>query len=252
MVGIIGHRAFNGRLVDMKRYNAIAIIIFLIVLLAGCGNENEVASPEQAPIEETIVEEQTTEEVAPEPQPSEVVIPEEKKEAEKPAEEKPKVEKKVEEKPALAEEVKEKPAVVPETAVLPEFPFADEKLVYRIKWNKLPIGTATFICAEEKKNGREVYHFTVFTNPIGMIAKLGLGFYKLEAWADKKTMTPIRYQDSLQNWPRKSVGTAIYDTKNHTVEWTVVKYKKVSFALMIPRQNKYHRRYMMPSQHFIF
>lgn len=101
-----------------------------------------------------------------------------------------------------------------------------ECLVYDVKWNFIKLGKA-LIASKEASNGYgDVYHLVAVTVPEGVLANMGVGYYRIDAYIDKKTLLPYYYYQYSKNRTKEDILEIYFDWKGLSYRWRLRKMEK--------------------------
>ncbi|HNS32377.1 MAG TPA: DUF3108 domain-containing protein [bacterium] len=167
----------------------------------------------------------------------EKTVVEEKKDISEETREIPDTPKLVEEDVALAKadipQETEKIAVPAAPAPLPEKMSAEklyferwngECLVYRINWNFVRVGKALIAMKESSNGYGEIYHLVALSVPEGMLANMGMGYYRIDAFVDKKTLLPHYYYQYSKNKNKEDIQEIYFNWKEKNYRWKLRKF----------------------------
>ena len=100
-----------------------------------------------------------------------------------------------------------------------------ECLVYQMNWNFVKAGTALIALQETSNRYGDVYHLVAVTVPQGMLAKIGMGYYRIDAYIDKKTLLPYYYYQYSKNKAKEDILELYFNWKSNNYRWKFRKFK---------------------------
>ncbi len=100
-----------------------------------------------------------------------------------------------------------------------------ECLVYQMNWNFVKAGTALIALQETSNRYGDVYHLVAVTVPQGMLAKIGMGYYRIDAYIDKKTLLPHYYYQYSKNKAKEDILELYFNWKSNNYRWKFRKFK---------------------------
>lgn len=141
-----------------------------------------------------------------------------------PVEEKPILTARLEE--PLPEPVKSSPAVPVISSEKSYFEkWTGECLVYKAKWNVLNVGKALLAMRETSNGYGEVYHLVAVSVPEGMLANMGIGYYRIDSYLDKKTLLPHYYYQYSKNKSKEDIREIYFNWKTRMYRTKTRKFK---------------------------
>lgn len=101
-----------------------------------------------------------------------------------------------------------------------------ECLVYNVNWNFARVGKA-LIASKEASNGYgDVYHLVAVTVPEGIMASMGIGYYRIDAYLDKKTLLPYYYYQYSKNRNKEDILEIHFNWEKQSYRWRLRKMEK--------------------------
>jgi len=103
--------------------------------------------------------------------------------------------------------------------------FPGECLLYRMKWNQIPIGRLIIVCKQENLSSGPVYHIAALTFPEGLWTKVGYGYNRFDSFIDSKTRLPYYYYGYSASSNSNVTTRTTINQRARTLSYQTVKYK---------------------------
>ena len=100
-----------------------------------------------------------------------------------------------------------------------------ECLVYEVKWNFSVLGQGLIACQEEKSRYGLVYHMVGVTVPVGLMAKLGLGYNRVDSYVDRATLQPYFFYSYTHNAKAEEIVSVEFSTRKKEFSWRALRYR---------------------------